>query len=102
MQQDYGLQSFFQLIASTYPSSRLTKKSIESTSPESEISELCPGYKLYLFTVVSAKLRFFTSESGNVKRMDVQRDINRPKRYLLTYFRVDADTKCNTHAGGID
>ena len=40
MQQDDGLQSFFLLIASTQPSSRLAKKPIESTSPESEVSDM--------------------------------------------------------------
>ena len=40
MQQDDCLQSFFRLIASTQPSSRLAKKPIESTSPESEVSDM--------------------------------------------------------------
>ena len=40
MQQDDGLQSFFRLIASTQPSSRLAKNPIESISPESEVSDM--------------------------------------------------------------
>ena len=40
MQQDNDLQSFFQLVASTQPSSLLAKKSIESTTPESEVSDM--------------------------------------------------------------
>ena len=40
MQEDDGLQSFFRLVASTQPSSRLAKKPIESTSPESEVSDM--------------------------------------------------------------
>ena len=40
MQQDDGLQSFFLLIASTQPSSRLNKKQIESTSPEFEVLDM--------------------------------------------------------------
>ena len=40
MQQDDGLQSFFRLIASTQPSSRLAKNPIESISPESEVLDM--------------------------------------------------------------
>ena len=39
MPKDDDLQSFFQLIAFTHLSSRLAKKRIESTSPESEVSD---------------------------------------------------------------
>ena len=79
MQQDDGLHSFFRLIASTQPSSRLAKNPIESISPESEVLDMSCAEDSDSASSRSSppKSNFFTCEGGKVQRMDVQRDIDR-------------------------